>query len=102
MDARDTGESPFIVSILSTRIRACAGSSHCPLSYVVGIWVVYTVVVGVYIVMCMLCTIVGGVVLFVFISLIKVCRFIGVGVYIVYMCMMYCIGICICLVSSRC
>ena len=73
LDARDTGESPFIVSILSTRIRAFAGSSLCPLSYVVGIWVVYTVGVGVYIVMCMLCTIVGGVILFVFIGLVKVC-----------------------------
>jgi hypothetical protein len=43
LDARDTGESPFIVSILSTRIRACAGSSLCPFLYTVGVSVLYTI-----------------------------------------------------------
>ena len=50
-----------------------AGSSIRPLSSTVGVWVVYTVGVGVYIGMVILCTIVSGVILFVFIVLIRVC-----------------------------
>jgi hypothetical protein len=64
---------PLCLYLLSTCIRVSAGSSIRPLSYTVGVWVMYTVGVGVYIGMGMLCTIVSGGILFVFIGLIKVC-----------------------------
>lgn len=73
MDARDAIKMPLCLYLLSTCIRVSAGSSIRPLSYTVGIWVMYTVGVGVYIGVGMLCTIVDGVILFVFIVLIGVC-----------------------------
>ena len=63
---------PLSLYLLDTCIRVSAGSSIRPLLYIVGVWVVYTVGVGVYIGMGTLCTIVDVVILFVFISLIKV------------------------------
>lgn len=73
MDARDSIKMLLNLYLLSTCIRVSAGSSIRPLSYTVGVCVVYTVGVGVYIGMDMLCTIVSGVILFVFIGLVKVC-----------------------------
>ena len=72
LDARDTGKSPFIVSLLSTRVRVCAGSSICPLLYIVGVSVLYTVGVDVYIGMCMSYTMCRVVILFVLCVLIRV------------------------------
>lgn len=97
LDARDAIKMPLCLYLLSTCIRVSAGSSIRPLSYTVGVWVVYTVGVGVYIGVGTLCTIVSGGILFVFIGLIKVWVFIGVGVCLVYMCMVYCIGSGICM-----
>jgi len=72
--------------LLSTCIRVSAGSSIRPLLYIVGVCVMYKVVVGVYIGMGILCTIVSGVILFVFIVLIRVCVFMwGRYLYSVYM-----------------
>lgn len=102
LDARDAIKMPLCLYLLSTCIRVSAGSSIRPLLYIVGVGVMYTVGVGVYIGMGILCTIVSGVILFVFIVLIRVCVFMRVGICIVYMCMMYCICIGICGVSSRC
>ena len=73
LDARDAEKIFLCLYLLSTCIRVSAGSSIRPLSYTVGVCVVYTVGVGVYIDMGTLCTIVDVVILFVFISLIKVC-----------------------------
>ena len=52
LDARDTRKSSFIVSLLSTRVRVCAGSSICPLLYIVGVSVLYTIGVCVCFILC--------------------------------------------------
>ena len=56
LDARDTRKSSFIVSLLSTRVRVCAGSSICPLLYIVGVSVLYTIGGVVCMCMCVLYT----------------------------------------------
>ena len=95
MDARDTGESPFIVSILSTRIRACAGSSLCPFLYTLGVSVLYTIGGVVYMCMCCVYTIWILVILLFLIDLIRWCVIWCSFVYsieVVVMCVLYSIG----------
>lgn len=73
LDARDAQKSPLCVYLLGTCIRVGVGSSIRPLSYTLGVWVVYTVGVGVYIGMWVLYTMCRVVILFVLVVLIRVC-----------------------------